>query len=70
MGFGSMSHWIVILIIVILLFGAKKLPELAKGVGKSIKTFKKEMADDADVKTITQDEKSEQKIEEISEKKA
>lgn len=69
MGFGSMSHWVVILIIVVLLFGSKKLPELAKGVGKSIKTFKKEMADEADIKTISQDEKNE-KIEEISEKKA
>ncbi|WP_442887614.1 twin-arginine translocase TatA/TatE family subunit [Congregicoccus parvus] len=32
---------IVILLIVILLFGAKRLPELAKGMGKSIKEFKK-----------------------------
>ncbi len=31
----------LILAIFILLFGAKKLPELAKGVGKSIKEFKK-----------------------------
>ena len=32
---------IVILIIVVLLFGAKKLPELGSSVGKSIKNFKK-----------------------------
>lgn len=31
----------VIIIVFILLFGAKKLPELARGVGKSIKEFKK-----------------------------
>ena len=31
----------VILIIVLLLFGAKKLPELAKGLGQGIKEFKK-----------------------------
>jgi len=31
---------IIILIIVILLFGAKKIPELMKGVGKGIKEFK------------------------------
>ena len=32
---------VIILTIFILLFGAKKLPELAKGIGKSIKEFKK-----------------------------
>jgi len=31
----------IILVVFILLFGAKKLPELARGVGKSIKEFKK-----------------------------
>lgn len=32
---------LIILLIVLLLFGAKKLPQLAKGVGKSIGEFKK-----------------------------
>ena len=32
---------VVILIIVILLFGAKKIPDLMKGVGTGIKEFKK-----------------------------
>jgi sec-independent protein translocase protein TatA len=36
---------IVILVIVVLLFGAKKLPELGSSVGKSIKNFKKGVAD-------------------------
>lgn len=31
----------IILVIILLLFGAKKLPELAKGLGKSMKEFKK-----------------------------
>lgn len=48
----GLSGWIIILVIVILLFGAKKIPELAKGVGKGIKTFRSEMdSDDSDVKT-------------------
>lgn len=40
-------EWIVILFIVLLLFGAKKLPDLAGSVGKSIKEFRK-ASDEAD----------------------
>lgn len=46
MGSFSIGHWIVVLVIIVLLFGAKKIPELAQGLGKGIKTFKKEMDSD------------------------
>ena len=36
MGSMSMGHWLVVLAIIVLLFGAKKIPELAKGLGKGI----------------------------------
>jgi sec-independent protein translocase protein TatA len=36
---------IIILIIVILLFGAKKIPDLAKGLGNGIKEFRKASKD-------------------------
>ena len=42
----SVQQLLIILAIIVLLFGAKKIPELAKGVGKGIKTFKKEMEED------------------------
>lgn len=45
-GWSSPSHWLIILLIVVLLFGAKKIPELAKGLGKGIKTFKDEMSNE------------------------
>ncbi len=32
---------IIIALIILLLFGAKKIPEMAKGIGKGIKEFKK-----------------------------
>jgi len=41
MGLPSGPELLVILFIVILLFGAKKLPELAKGLGRGINEFKK-----------------------------
>jgi sec-independent protein translocase protein TatA len=36
----------VILVIVLLLFGAQKLPELARGLGKSMSEFKKGQSED------------------------
>jgi sec-independent protein translocase protein TatA len=43
--FGGMEL-LLILFIVLLLFGAKRLPELAKGLGQSIKEFKKASNED------------------------
>jgi len=45
MGFGS-QELLIILAIVIILFGAKKIPDLAKGLGKGIKDFKKAVRED------------------------
>jgi sec-independent protein translocase protein TatA len=45
-GFTSGSHWLIVFGIVILLFGAKKIPELAKGFGQGIRNFKKEMKEE------------------------
>lgn len=39
------THVIVVLVIVVLLFGAKRLPDVAKSVGQSLKIFKREMKD-------------------------
>ena len=36
-------HWIVILVLLILLFGANKLPDFAANLGQSLKVFKKEV---------------------------
>jgi len=44
-GFGG-SELLLILAIVMLLFGGSKLPQLAKGLGQSIKEFKKASSED------------------------
>ncbi|HWM34026.1 MAG TPA: twin-arginine translocase TatA/TatE family subunit [Pseudolysinimonas sp.] len=41
-------HLLLILAVVLLLFGATKLPALAKSVGQSMKVFRKEMKSDDD----------------------
>lgn len=38
-------EWLIILLIILLLFGAKKLPEAARGLGRSLKIFKAETKD-------------------------
>ena len=59
MGMPSMPELLVILAIVVLLFGAKKIPELAKGLGKGIKNFKAEMKDDTEVASTDEPKKVE-----------
>jgi twin arginine-targeting protein translocase, TatA/E family len=42
-------EWIILLVVILLLFGGKKIPELMKGIGKGVKGFKdglKEIEDD------------------------
>lgn len=46
MGIFDWKHWIVILVVVVLIFGTKKLKNLGTDVGESIKGFRKAMNDD------------------------
>ncbi|MEY3090482.1 MAG: hypothetical protein RL113_798 [Pseudomonadota bacterium] len=69
MGVPSMPELLIILAIVVLLFGAKKIPDLAKGMGRGIKDFKKaireddeetkEIASKEEANTATEEKKSE-----------
>jgi sec-independent protein translocase protein TatA len=45
-------HLILILVIVLIVFGPGKLPELGEGLGKSIKAFKNAMKDEQGSTTI------------------
>lgn len=37
----SSSQWFIVIVILLLIFGAKRLPEIARGLGKSLGEFKK-----------------------------
>ena len=50
------SEWIWILLVVILLFGARKIPDLARGIGKGMKEFK-------DAKEGKDEKKEDEKVE-------
>jgi sec-independent protein translocase protein TatA len=43
MGELSPIHWLIVLAIILLLFGGRKIPELAKGLGEGIRNFKEGM---------------------------
>jgi len=40
-GLESPTHLIIVLVVVLLLFGAKRIPELARGLGAGVREFKK-----------------------------
>lgn len=58
MGSIGMQELILIFLVVLLLFGSKRLPELAKGLGQGIREFKKaanEIKNEMDVGSIQRD---------------
>jgi len=64
MGMPGGTELLIILAIVVLLFGAKKIPELAKGFGKGIKNFKEEMKEVDEV--VTDEPKKVQNADEVA----
>ena len=53
---------VVIVLLVLLLFGGRKIPELMRGVGQGMQEFKKATADNADDEVIVDDEEDTKKI--------
>ena len=55
MGFGEL---LIIVLVVLVLFGSKKIPDLAQGLGKGIREFKKAIKDvEEDIKKPAVDDK-------------
>lgn len=59
-GIGT-TELIIIMFIILLVFGAKKLPELAQGLGKGIREFKKASSEIQDELNINETETPKQK---------
>jgi sec-independent protein translocase protein TatA len=43
MGEFSPMHWLIVLVVALLIFGPKRIPEIAKSLGEGIREFKKSM---------------------------
>jgi sec-independent protein translocase protein TatA len=58
----GMPELLIILLVILVLFGAKKIPDLAQGLGKGIKEFKKAVKDvEEDIKVPDDSEKKTEK---------
>ena len=60
---GVIGPWeiVIIALVILLLFGGKKIPELMKGLGKGVKSFKEGMKDvEKEIKDIDNEVKSEE----------
>ena len=56
MGLGGISHWIIILVIVLLLFGVGRISGVMGELGKGLKSFKQGLGDDEEEKRKRYDE--------------
>ena len=66
MRIGPLGIWelLIILVVVLLIFGPRRLPEMAKGLGQSVREFRKgirDMKNDFESEAATPDEKEPEK---------
>ncbi|CAG1000002.1 Sec-independent protein translocase protein TatA [Methylophilaceae bacterium] len=59
MGAFSIWHWLIVLLVVVLIFGTKKLRNIGSDVGGAVKSFKDAMKDEKGTPKIEDDAKSE-----------
>jgi len=70
MGELSLTHWIIILAIMLLFFGPSKLPQLGQSLGKAIKGFKHGLNSDGDEPEAQQEKPSREQISQSVEREA
>jgi len=52
------QEWIIVLLVVVLLFGARKLPELARSLGSSAREFRKGISEGAQEDAAPEDQQN------------
>ena len=57
----SASHLLIVLLVVIVLFGGKRLPELGSGLGKAISNFRKSYREGSAIDVTPEDKDKESK---------
>ena len=57
----SATHLLIVLLVILILFGSKKIPEFMQGIGKGLKEFKKATSDIQDELNKPVDGKQEEK---------
>ncbi len=57
----GMQEILIILLVVVVLFGAKKLPEIGSGIGQAIKNFKKSVTEPDEIDITPKEDKNEKK---------
>ncbi len=64
MGFGSFggTELIIALVIILLLFGAKRIPELARGLGSGVREFRRGTRGDGEVEEKSDQEKKDEAL--------
>ncbi len=60
MGIPSGMELVIIVLVVLLLFGGKKIPELAKGLGSGIKNFKNAVKDEDKTENVAETDKKDE----------
>ena len=56
MGSFSIWHWLIVLVVVVLIFGTKKLGNIGKDVGSAVKGFKEGMKSDEEIPRQVKDD--------------
>ena len=46
MGEFSVFHWLVVLVVIVLFFGGRRIPEVMRGLGEGVRSFKEGMRED------------------------